>query len=61
MTEHTHPLSGAATVDAFKHSGVEFVDLKVEPGEHHPEDFAYMHGPAAREKFMAALRRLQGT
>ena len=36
-------------------TGPVFVDLKVEAGESYPQDFAYMHGRAAREKFRAAL------
>jgi hypothetical protein len=32
------------------------VDLKVEKGAAYPEDFAYMHGAAARENFRAAIR-----
>lgn len=41
-------------------TGPVFVDLKVEPGERYPEDFVAMHGPAAREKFRAALRQSRG-
>jgi sulfopyruvate decarboxylase subunit beta len=38
-------------------TGPVLVDLKVEPGESYPQDFIYMHSPAAREKFKAALRQ----
>ena len=37
--------------------GPVLIDLKVEPGAGYPQDWAYMHGSAAREKFKAALRR----
>jgi len=35
-------------------TGPAFVDLKVEAGEAYPQDFRYMHGREAREKFRAA-------
>jgi hypothetical protein len=34
-----------------------FIDLKVEAGESYPQDWAYMHGVTAREKFRSALRQ----
>lgn len=37
--------------------GPVFIDLKIEPGENYPQDWAYMHGVASREKFRAALRQ----
>lgn len=37
-------------------TGPVLVDLKVEKGAAYPEDFAYMHGAAARENFRAAIR-----
>lgn len=50
----------AALPGILRARGPVLVDLRVEPGEHYPEDFAYLHGPAAREKFKAALRQPRG-
>jgi sulfopyruvate decarboxylase subunit beta len=38
-------------------TGPVLIDLKVEPGASYPQDWAYMHGTAARAKFKAALRQ----
>ncbi|MGQ0664389.1 MAG: thiamine pyrophosphate-dependent enzyme [Pseudomonadota bacterium] len=37
--------------------GPVFVDLKVEPGALSPQDYEYIHSPAPRQAFRAALRR----
>ena len=37
--------------------GPVFIDLKIVPGETYPQDWAYMHGAASREKFRTALRQ----
>lgn len=47
----------AALPDLLRARGPVFIDLKVEAGERYPQDWAYMHGLAAREKFRAALRQ----
>jgi len=47
----------AALPAILRATGPVFVDLKVEPGESYPQDFTYMHSPAARAKFKAALQR----
>jgi phosphonopyruvate decarboxylase len=57
-----HEFSGLDELEAalpgiLRATGPVFVDLKVEAGELYPEDFAYMHGREAREKFKAALRQ----
>lgn len=49
----------AALPAILRAAGPVLVDLKVEPGESYPQDWAYMHGPAARAKFKAALRQLR--
>ncbi len=49
----------AALPEIVRATGPVLVDLKVEPGERYPEDFAYMHGPRAREDFKSALVRLR--
>ncbi len=56
-----HEFSELATLEAalpgiLRATGPVLVDLKVEPGESYPQDFAYMHSAAARAKFKAALR-----
>jgi phosphonopyruvate decarboxylase len=40
-----------------REDGPIFVTLKLEPGDPPPQDYAYIHGAAAREAFRAALRR----
>ena len=50
----------AALPGILRATGPVLVDLKVEPGESYPQDWAYMHGSAAREKFRAAVRRPRG-
>jgi len=55
-----HEFSDLAALDAalpaiLRAIGPVFVDLKVERGAVYPEDFAYMHGAAARENFKAAI------
>jgi phosphonopyruvate decarboxylase len=40
-----------------REEGPIFVTLKLVPGDPPPQDYAYIHGPAAREAFRAALRR----
>jgi sulfopyruvate decarboxylase subunit beta len=57
-----HEFSELAALEAalpaiLRAAGPVLVDLKVEPGEHYPEDFAYMHGPEARNRFKVALRK----
>ncbi len=47
----------AALPGILRASGPVLIDLKVEPGASYPQDWAYMHGPVAREKFRAALRQ----
>jgi sulfopyruvate decarboxylase subunit beta len=37
--------------------GPVFADLKLVPGEPPPQDYTFIHGPAAREAFRAALKR----
>jgi len=49
----------AALPAILRATGPVLVDLKVEPGESYPQDWAYMHGSAAREKFRAAVRQSQ--
>lgn len=49
----------AALPDILQMRGPVLIDLKVERGEHYPEDFRYMHGPEARANFKRALRRQQ--
>lgn len=49
----------AALPGILRATGPVLVDLKVEPGESYPQDWAYMHGSAAREKFRAAVRQSQ--
>lgn len=51
----------AALPGILRATGPVLVDLKVEPGESYPQDWAYMHGSAAREKFRAAVRQSRGT
>ncbi|MDP2707400.1 MAG: thiamine pyrophosphate-dependent enzyme [Burkholderiales bacterium] len=50
----------AALPGILRATGPVLVDLKVEPGESYPQDWAYMHGSAAREKFRAAVRQSRG-
>jgi len=50
----------AALPAILRATGPIFIDLKVEPGASYPQDWAYMHGPAAREKFRAAVRQSRG-
>ncbi|MEK7834796.1 MAG: thiamine pyrophosphate-dependent enzyme [Pseudomonadota bacterium] len=50
----------AALPGILRATGPVLVDRKVEPGESYPQDWAYMHGSAAREKFRAAVRRPRG-
>ncbi len=57
-----HEFSDLATLEAalpaiLQARGPLFVNLKVETGERYPEDFRYILGPVAREKFKAALKR----
>ena len=40
-----------------REDGPIFVTLKLVPGDPPPQDYAYIHGPAVREAFRAALRR----
>ena len=47
----------AALPGILRASGPVLIDLKVEPGESYPQDWAYMHSSAARDKFKAALRQ----
>lgn len=47
----------AALPGILRAQGPVFIDLKVEPGASYAQDWAYMHGTAAREKFRVALRR----
>ena len=47
----------AALPGILRARGPVFIDLKIEPGVSYPQDWAYMHGVAAREKFRAALRQ----
>ena len=42
--------------DFLKTPGPAFAVMKIEPGESHPRDYAYIHSAEAREKFRAALR-----
>lgn len=51
----------AALPGILRATGPVLVDLKVEPGESYPQDFAYMHGSVAREKFRAALHQPRRT
>jgi phosphonopyruvate decarboxylase len=37
--------------------GPVFADLKLVPGEPPPQDYAFIHGPEARQVFRAALKR----
>ncbi|MEQ1774566.1 MAG: thiamine pyrophosphate-dependent enzyme [Burkholderiales bacterium] len=57
-----HEFSELGTLEAalpaiLRATGPVFIDLKVETGACYPQDWAYMHGVAAREKFRAALRQ----
>lgn len=47
----------AALPGVLRASGPVFIDLKIEPGASYPQDWAYMHGVAAREKFRMAVRQ----
>ena len=47
----------AALPGILRARGPVFIDLKIEPGASYPQDWAYMHGVAAREKFRIALRQ----
>lgn len=51
----------AALPAIMRATGPVLIDLKVEPGESYPQDFALMHGVEAREKFRAALRHPRRT
>ncbi len=45
-----------AGIDAFLQTpGPAFAVMKIEPGEPHPRDYAYIHSPEARESFRHAL------
>ena len=47
----------AALPGILRATGPVFIDLKIEPGETYPQDWAYMHGTESREKFRKALRQ----
>lgn len=47
----------AALPGILRATGPVFIDLKIEPGEHYPQDWAYMHGAESRAKFRAALQQ----
>jgi sulfopyruvate decarboxylase TPP-binding subunit len=47
----------AALPGILRASGPVFIDLKIEAGASYPQDWAYMHGVAAREKFRMAVRQ----
>ena len=58
----THEFSELHTLEAalpgiLRAKGPVFIDLKVEAGASYPQDWAYMHGTASREKFRTALRQ----
>jgi len=51
-------LTGAALIAAIKRAGTRFVvELRVQPGDRYPEDFARLYAVESRERFRRALAR----
>ncbi len=47
----------AQIAELLREEGPTFVDLKLVAGDPPPQDYAFIHGPGARDTFRAALKR----